>query len=100
LLDRKKSELRSIAPRFGFGRPEDFERWVSNVQPLAYAIQNMAPAEAQDGPNPEYPWPHNSPVYAPVTHAFDLWLQLANSGQGRKLIKVVERAIGHFESYA
>ena len=70
LLDRKSSELRSIAPTLGFRRSEDLRRWVGTVQPLAYAIQNIAPAEARDGPNPEYPWPHALPrMLQPATHS-------------------------------
>ena len=67
---------------------------------MAYSLQNIAPAEAGNGPNPEYPWPHEAPAHCPVGHAFDLWSQLTNTGQGRKLMQFVEHAIIRFENYA
>ena len=80
LLDRRRAELNRIARSLGFGRRKDLENWVTNVQPLAFAIQNIAPAEAQDGPNPEYPWPHDAPTHCPAAHHFALWLQIVNTG--------------------
>lgn len=70
LLDRRPTELMRIAKALGFGRPQDLDRWVAAVQPLAYALQNMAPAEARNGPNPEYPWPHEAPAHCPAMHSF------------------------------
>src|SRR5436190_10987546 len=49
LLDRRPAELAWIAKALGFGRPEDLEKWVTSVQWLAYALQNIAPAEAGNG---------------------------------------------------
>ena len=100
LLDRRPDELRFIAKAFGFARPEDLDRWVASVQPLAYALQNLAPAEANNGPNPEYPWPHEAPTRCPATHPFPLWMSLADEGQGRKLILIIEKAILRFDVYA
>lgn len=71
-----------------------------NVLILAYALQNLAPSEAGNGPNPEYPWPHEAPTDCPSRHTFALWNQLTNSGQGRKLMEIVERAIARFDEYA
>jgi hypothetical protein len=76
------------------------KKWVSSVQPLAYALQNIAPAEARNGPNPEYPWPHEAPAQCPAGHSFSLWVQLHNTGQGRKLMEFIDRAITSFEAYA
>jgi hypothetical protein len=73
---------------------------VRNVQTLAYSLQNIAPAEAGNGPNPEYPWPHEAPADCPIGHRFDLWKQLTNTGQGRKLIEIIERALARFDQYA
>jgi len=100
LLDRRPAELGFISRALGFARPEDLERWVSRVQPLAYALQNIAPAEAQNGANPEYPWPHEAPAHCPATHVFPLWVSLADEGQGRKLILFIEKAILRFDVYA
>ena len=99
LLDRR-AELDRIANVFGFRRRDDLDNWVRSVQALAYSLQNIAPAEAGDGPNPEYPWPHEIPAHCPVGHTFALWNQLTNTGQGRKLMEFVEHAIARFESYA
>jgi hypothetical protein len=54
---------------------------------------------ANDGPNPEYPWPHKEPEYAPVTHHFEVWSQLT-SVRGRNLVQVVDIAVEHFPEYA
>jgi len=100
LLDRRADELEWIAKTLGFGRPEDLDKWVTSVQMLAYSLQNIAPAEAGNGPNPEYPWPHESPVHCPSDHSFALWNQLLNTGQGRKMMEFIDRAISRFEAYA
>jgi hypothetical protein len=100
LLDRRQPDLTLIANALGFKRPDDLDKWVSNVQNLAYALQNIAPTEARNGPNAEYPWPHEAPAHWPAGHKFPLWEQLANSGQGRKLIKIIDQAIARFEAYA
>lgn len=99
LLDRR-AELDRIASVLGFRRREDLDNWVRAAHGLAYALQNVAPAEAGDGPNPEYPWPHEAPADCPVDHSFALWDRLANTGQGRKLMGFVERAVARFEQYA
>lgn len=100
ILDRRAADLIWISKTLGFARPEDLDHWVGSVQPLAYSLQNIAPAMAGEGPNPEYPWPHASPVDCPAEHSFSLWAQLRDTGQGRKLIEFIERAIARFETYA
>ena len=99
LLDRR-AELDRIATVLGFERRADLDNWVRSVQPLAYSLQNLAPAEAGTGPNPEYPWPHETPTHCPIHHEFALWNQLTQTGQGRKLIGIIERAVTRFEEYA
>ena len=49
LLDRRREQGR-IARVFGFARPADLDSWVRSVRPLAYSLQNIAPAEAGNGP--------------------------------------------------
>jgi hypothetical protein len=63
-------------------------------------LQNLAPAEANDGPNPEYPWPHDNPQHCPATHSFELWRLIRDQVQGRNLLRFIERAIQRFEQYA
>jgi hypothetical protein len=99
LLNRRPSELERIAKSLGFGRSQDLEKWVAAIQPLAYALQNVAPAEAINGPNAEYPWPHETPAQAPVNYEFELWHKLQNTGQGRRLLQFVRKAIGQFPVY-
>lgn len=54
LLVRSDRDLGHIAKTFGFAQTNDFEQWVKRVHGLAVALQNIAPTEAQDGPNPEF----------------------------------------------
>lgn len=96
----RRGELDRIAKSLGFGRQADLDRWVRSVQPLAYDLQNLAPAEASNGPNPEYPWPHDAPTECPADHEFQLWRQLEGTGQGRKLLLFIGQAIDLFERYA
>jgi len=100
LRDRRGAEQERVAKSLGFARPAGFESWISNAQDLAYALQNIAPAEARDGPNREYPWPHHLPLHCPAEHKFDLWAQLQNTGRGRKLMNVTGLAITTFDVYA
>jgi hypothetical protein len=67
---------------------------------LADHLQNIAPAEAQTGPNAEYPWPLEAPTRCPADFTFPLWAELAHTGRGRKLTDVIERAIRNFDKYA
>jgi hypothetical protein len=92
--------LDRIAPALGFRRREDLESWVRSARGLAYELQNIAPAEAHDGPNPEYPWPHDAPAHCPADEGFALWSRLKDTGQGRKLMEFVERAIACFDQYS
>ena len=102
LLDRRSADLERVSKTLGFGRPEDLDKWVSSpsIQTLAYWLQDLAPAIAIDRPNPEYPWPHGAPTECPAEHSFALWNRLSDSGQGRKMIEFIERAIIRFDAYA
>jgi hypothetical protein len=100
LLDRRTPELDRIATVLRFRRRGDLENWVRSVHALAYSLQNIAPAEAGNGPNPEYPWPHEAPAQCPIGHTFALWNQLTNTGQGRKLLEFVDHAVASFDNYA
>lgn len=65
--------------------------------PLAYEIERLAPALAQDGPNPEYPWFDKSgQVFAPVDYLFPL-VKLMQSPRGLKLLKYIEYSLTDFE---
>lgn len=88
-----------IANVFSFKRFTDFQNWIRGVLPIAYNLERLAPDLAHDGPNPEYPWPHGRPAFAPVNHRFAIWPLLA-SGQGRDLMRVISIAVKKFPEYA
>ncbi len=88
-----------IASLFSFNRFTDFQNWIRAVQPIAYDLERLAPDLANDGPNPEYPWPHAEPLHAPVEHTFAIWTSLT-SGQGRDLMRVISIAVNGFPKYA
>lgn len=85
-----------VADIFAFGRFDDLQNWIRTALPLAYALERLAPALAQDGPNPEYPWPRNTPRFAPATFEFDVWSQLTSTGRGRQLLQMVEVVVKNF----
>jgi hypothetical protein len=93
-------DRRKIADLFDFRRFEDLQRWLRAVMPLAYALERLAPTLAQDGPNPEYPWPQVAPEYVPATFQFDAWTQLTRTGHGRQLLQFVQVAVDQFPVYA
>ena len=82
-----------IAVVFGFARFETFRAGFEQFCRLAYALERLAPQLAQDGPNPEYPWPRAAPEYAPVTFEFDVWASLTRSGRGRQLLQIIDVAV-------
>jgi len=96
----RQSDRQQVADAFAFGRFEDFQNWVRAILPLAYELQRLAPALAQDGPNPEYPWPQEAPQCAPVTFEFDIWSKLTDTGRGRQLLRVIEFAVDQFPAYS
>jgi hypothetical protein len=73
--------------------------WIRAVLPLVYDLERLAPALAQNGPNPEYPWPHHAPAECPARHDFALWAKLTNTGLGHQLLKVVGAAVDRFPAY-
>jgi hypothetical protein len=100
LLSRSARDRKRIAKIFEFARPEDLDKWVVGVHELSYALQKLAPAEAGNGPNAEYPWPHEAPTDCPAGFTFDIWTKLSETGRGRKLMLFVVRALERFEQYA
>lgn len=88
-----------IAHLFKFTQFADLQKWIRTALPIAYELEHLAPALANDGPNPEYPWPHDKPVNAPVRHHFAIWNSL-NSMPGRNLMRVVRIAVSQFPEYA
>ena len=95
----REHDRERLANLFSFRRFEDFQNWIRNVLPIAYDLERLAPAVANEGPNPEYPWPHDQPRHAPVNHDFVIWAALM-SGQGRDLMRIVRIALDRFPEYA
>lgn len=66
--------------------------------PLAREIELLAPALAQGGPNPEYPWETQSgTILAPADHSFPLMQRLQKTPQGTQLLKYIEIFQKRFE---
>ena len=95
----RPTDRERIANLFTFTRFADFQSWIRAVLPIAYELEQLAPTLANDGPNPEYPWPHNQPADAPANHSFDTWMKLT-TGHGRDLMRVIAIAIDRFPEYA
>ena len=95
----RATERQHVADVFEFRRFKDFQNFMRAVSPLAYSLERLAPALAQDGPNPEYPWPQHAPEYVPATFDFDVWTQLTQSDRGRHFLNVITIAINRFPAY-
>ena len=63
---KRRPELQRLCP----GGPGQLIGYVDGLLPYASLIENLAPANASDGPNPEYPWQTPRGVIAPVDYAF------------------------------
>lgn len=50
--------------------PGQIDAYVASLLPLARLIEDLAPALANDGPNPEYPWHTAQGVVAPARYPF------------------------------
>jgi hypothetical protein len=65
--------------------------------PIAHEIEILAPALAQEGPNPEYPWVDKAGrICIPVDYSFPL-TKLLQSHQGIRLLKYIEYFLAEFE---
>jgi hypothetical protein len=95
----RQSDRERIANLFSFKRFSDFQAWIRSILPIAYDLERLSPDLAEDGPNPEYPWPHAQPQTAPTSHNFAIWASL-KSGQGRDLMRVIQMAVQRFPEYA
>ncbi len=99
LLQIPQPKQQQIADIFAFGRFEDLQNWTTTALPLIYELERLAPALSNDGPNPEYPWPHLAPQNAPATFDFPIWRQLTETGRGRQLLLIIKTAIDQFPVY-
>jgi len=93
------SQRARVINALGFGTWPEFRTWIRRTVPMIYELERLAPALAQDGPNPEYPWPHTAPADNPVRHQFQLWADLNSTGLGRQLLRVIGLAVDRFPTY-
>jgi hypothetical protein len=97
---RSLSTNRKAQNQLGFkGRNENWEHLIRKSVPLAEHIEDLAPALALDGPNPEYPWPRGDPQVAPAEHNFEIWEALQETASGRQFLKIVGRLFGVAEIF-
>ncbi|MHC5538910.1 hypothetical protein ACYOEI_11880 [Singulisphaera rosea] len=54
---------------------------------MAMSIEDLAPALAREGPNPEYPWPRANPQRAPAEQSFGIWEELRDASRGRQFLE-------------
>ncbi len=78
------------------------EAWSSRIRssiPLAESIEDLAPALAQEGPNPEYPWPRANPQHAPAEETFGIWAELSDTSSGRQFLDLLSDLFVTAEAY-
>lgn len=88
--------------QLALGYADQNASWVQTIRkfgPIAESLQKLAPALANDGPNPEYPWPPNAPAVAPVEHAFPIWEELNQTAFGRKFVDTIQHLFAEAENY-
>lgn len=88
-----------IRQSLNLAHPRQLEDWVRSALPLARAVETLAPDLAQNGPNPEYPWPRDLPAIAPAEHDFAISREL-DTAKGRKLVDLVAKLISTFELWS
>jgi hypothetical protein len=80
--------------KLGFkGKNRNWTHTIRKVVPIAESLQRMAPALAQNGPNPEYPWPPDAPTTAPVEYTFPIWEELTGMPHGAPTFSVIGNTI-------
>ena len=63
---KRRTELQVLCRR----SPGQVTPYIDGLLPYARLIEDLAPANANGGPNPEYPWQEPGGVVAPADHAF------------------------------
>ncbi|MEX0715168.1 MAG: hypothetical protein WD066_01205 [Planctomycetaceae bacterium] len=88
----------NVAKKLGWNDARSFREWIKDVSDLAYELQALAPSLANDGPNPEYPWPRNGPQHAPVEHDFAAWRRI-QTANGRHLWIMIDKVLENFDEW-
>ena len=81
------------------GQNENWTHTIRKITPIAESLQKMAPALANEGPNPEYPWPTDAPTATPVEYVFPIWEELTEEFFGRRLIALIHSLFDVAEWY-
>jgi hypothetical protein len=84
---------------FGYKDQRKFVLLRPAIFGLATRLQNLAPGGGNNGPNPEYPWPPNSPTVGPLTHRFSEWQDWNETTAGRRLKYFVENLLKNYLVY-
>ncbi|MEO6812140.1 MAG: hypothetical protein ABI353_23775 [Isosphaeraceae bacterium] len=95
---RSIATKRQVVTKLGFMNLESFGEWIKDVSDLAYELERLAPALANDGPNPEYPWPRREPRHAPIEHDFQAWRHFGTAN-GQHLRRLIEQALANFDAW-
>jgi hypothetical protein len=86
---RSLSTNRQAQRQLGFeGRNENWVHLIRKSVPLAERVEDLAPALSPDAPNPEYPWPHDAPEFAPAEYVFGVWQELQETAAGRQFLNL------------
>ncbi len=97
---RALSRDRNARRAFGYAKKaESWRQLIRKALAVAIDIEQLAPANAGDGPNPEYPWPPAAPQHAPIDHEFQLWTDLNETVIGRQLLKLLNDLFAHAEQF-
>ena len=97
---RNVATNRAAQSQLGYQRKN--ENWRHSIRksvPLAEKIEDLAPALALDGPNPEYPWPRDDPQTAPVEHSFPIWEELQGTANGQRFLYLMGKLFKSAEAY-
>jgi hypothetical protein len=81
------------------GQNANWQHLIRKSIPLAEAIEDLAPALALDGANPEYPWPPANPFATPAEHTFALWRDLQDTAAGRQFLHLTKHLFSSAEAY-
>jgi hypothetical protein len=81
------------------GKNAKWKQLIRKSKPLAEQIEDLAPALAGNGPNPEYPWPPDAPINTPVEFEFAVWIELTDTAYGRQFLTLMSRLFAVAEAY-
>jgi hypothetical protein len=95
-LMRTLKSRTDLVELFGFRTTAQFQAAIKAMTPLALELEELAPDQAGDGPNPEYPWPPDEPAFTPVECDFPTWKKLTEEATGKHLLQFLETAIETF----